>query len=245
MRTWADPCPPHVLFPSPCQVDLLAGSDFWHTVPLPAFNVPKVRVSDGPNGVRGQKFFNGTPSNCFPCATGLAAAFDTALAAEVGVALGEESRAKGAHALLGPTSNIQRSPLGGRGFESFSEDPFLSGLITAGYINGLQSTGVAATLKHFVCNDQEFERMSADSVLSQRALREIYLEPFRLAMKYSNPWGIMTAYNRINGKHVSENEFILKDVLRKEWGFDGFVMSDWMGKSPPFHARTSGLEQAN
>ncbi len=186
-------------------------------------------MSDGPNGVRGQRFFNGTGSSCFPCATGLAAAFDTQLAEEVGGALADECRAKGAAVLLGPTSNIQRSPLGGRGFESFSEDPFLNGMVTSGYINGLQAKGIAATLKHFVCNDQEFERFSADSVVSQRALREIYLEPFRLAMKHSNPWGIMTSYNRVNGLHASEHPVLVDEILRKEWGFDGFVMSDWTG----------------
>jgi beta-glucosidase len=141
--------------------------------------------------------------------------------------MGQEAIAKGAHVILGPTVNIQRSPLGGRGFESYSEDPLLSGTMAARAIEGIQSTGVAATIKHFVCNDQEHERQSVDAIVSERALREIYLMPFQIAQREAKPMAYMTAYNRVNGKHVSENPKLMHDILRKEWGFDGMIMSDW------------------
>jgi len=160
----------------------------------------------------------------------------------VGVALADEARAKGVHVLLAPTVNTQRSPLGGRGFESFSEDPQLNGKIAASYINGVQSKGVAATIKHFVANDQEFERFSISSEVSERALREIYLKPFQIAIKESNPWALMTAYNRINGLHASENSWLLQDVLRKEWGYTGSLMSDWTGTYSTAEAIKAGLD---
>lgn len=141
--------------------------------------------------------------------------------------MGEESKAKGAHVILGPTINIQRSPLGGRGFESLSEDPVLAGVGAASVINGIQETGVVATIKHFVCNDQEHERNAVDSIVTERALREIYMKPFQIAVRDSNPGSFMTAYNKVNGTHVSENSKILKDTLRGEWGWEGLVMSDW------------------
>lgn len=144
-----------------------------------------------------------------------------------GLLIGEECLAKGAHAWLGPTINIQRSPLGGRGFESYSEDPFLSGMLASNIIRGVQSKGPLATLKHFVANDQEEDRKKVDSIVSQRALREIYLLPFQLALKYGKPAAIMTAYNKLNGTHCSENRELLDGILRTEWGFDGLVISDW------------------
>jgi beta-glucosidase len=140
---------------------------------------------------------------------------------------GHEAIAKGATVILGPTTNMQRSPLGGRGFESFSEDPYLAGAMSAATVNGIQSTGVAATIKHYVCNDQEDQRQAVDSILTERALREIYLMPFMIAQRDSRPECYMTAYNRVNGVHASENPRLLQDVLRGEWGFDGLVMSDW------------------
>jgi beta-glucosidase len=140
---------------------------------------------------------------------------------------GIEAKAKGASVILGPTTNMQRSPLGGRGFESFSEDPCLAGAISAATINGIQSTGVAATIKHFVCNDQEDQRQAVDSIVTERALREIYLMPFMIAQRDSKPQCYMTAYNKVNGVHASEDPKLLKDILRGEWGFDGLVMSDW------------------
>lgn len=141
--------------------------------------------------------------------------------------MGEETKAKGAHVLLGPTVNIQRSPLGGRGFESFSEDPLLSGMCASSIINGIQETGVVATIKHFVANDQEHERMAVDSIVTERALREIYLLPFQIAIRNSRPGCFMTAYNKVNGLHVSESSKFIQNILREEWGWEGLVMSDW------------------
>jgi beta-glucosidase len=141
--------------------------------------------------------------------------------------MGEETKAKGAHVLLGPTVNMQRSPLGGRGFESFSEDPVLAGSCAAAVVNGIQDTGVAATIKHFVANDQEHQRMAVDALVTERALREIYLLPFQIAVRDSKPRAFMTSYNKVNGVHVSEDPKILKDTLRGEWGWEGLIMSDW------------------
>lgn len=141
--------------------------------------------------------------------------------------MGEEAKAKGAHVILGPTINMQRSPLGGRGFESLSEDPVLAGVGAASLVNGIQETGVVATIKHFVCNDQEHERNAVDVIITDRAMREIYLLPFQIAVRDSNPASFMTAYNKVNGTHVSENPKIIGDILRKEWGWEGLTMSDW------------------
>lgn len=205
------------------------GADFWHTAAVPRLGIPALRTSDGPNGVRGTRFFNGVPAACFPCATGLGATWDAELLHKVGNLLGEECKAKGAHILLGPTINIQRSPLGGRGFESYSEDGVLSGILAGHYCAGVIEENIIPTPKHFVCNDQEHERMGVDSIVTQRALREIYLKPFQIALKMSQPGAIMTAYNKINGTHASENKWIIEDILRKEWKWNGLLISDWYG----------------
>ncbi|KAF8589753.1 glycoside hydrolase family 3 protein [Ramaria rubella] len=199
-------------------------------------------MSDGPNGVRGSSHFVSTPAQCLPCATSLASTFDADLVNEVGAFLAQEAKTKSAVTLLAPTCNIQRSPLGGRSFESFSEDPHLSGSLAAAYVNGLQTNGVAATIKHFVANDQEHERMGVDSIVSERALREIYLYPFMLAQRDAKPWAYMTAYNRLGGIHCSEDPRLLKDILRKEWGFDGLVMSDWFGTYSVAEGLNAGLD---
>jgi beta-glucosidase len=157
----------------------------------------------------------------------MGATWDPDLMRLAGVLIGEECKAKGAHCWLGPTVNTQRSPLGGRGFESFSEDPHLSGKIAASYIKGAQSTGVISTLKHFVANDQEHERMAVDVRVTDRALREIYLMPFQIAIRDANPGSIMTSYNKVNGTHVSESHLFIEKILREEWGWKGLVMSDW------------------
>ncbi|KIX02398.1 uncharacterized protein Z518_08339 [Rhinocladiella mackenziei CBS 650.93] len=217
------------------KVALLSGIDFWHTAPVHRLGIPSIRLSDGPNGVRGTRFFNGVPAACLPCGTGLAATWDTDLVKKGGALQGAEAIAKGASVILGPTTNMQRSPLGGRGFESFSEDPYLAGAMSAATVNGIQSTGVAATIKHYVCNDQEDQRQAVDSILTERALREIYLMPFMIAQRDSKPDCFMTAYNKVNGTHASENPRLIKDVLRGEWGFDGLVMSDW-------HSVKAGLD---
>ncbi|EXJ58064.1 beta-glucosidase [Cladophialophora yegresii CBS 114405] len=226
----------------PEKVALLSGIDFWHTAPVHRLGVPSIRLSDGPNGVRGTRFFNGVPAACLPCGTGLAATWDTDLVKKGGALQGTEAIAKGASVILGPTTNMQRSPLGGRGFESFSEDPYLAGAMSASTINGIQSTGVSATIKHFVCNDQEDQRQAVDSILTERALREIYLMPFQIAQRDSRPDCYMTAYNKVNGTHASENPRLLKDVLRGEWGFDGLTMSDWFGTYSTTEAIKAGLD---
>ncbi|KIW19815.1 hypothetical protein PV08_00390 [Exophiala spinifera] len=224
------------------KVTLLSGIDFWHTAPVHRLGVPSIRLSDGPNGVRGTRFFNGVPAACLPCGTGLAATWDTDLIEKGGRLQGHEAIAKGASVILGPTTNMQRSPLGGRGFESFSEDPYLAGAMSAATINGIQSTGVAATIKHYVCNDQEDQRQAVDSILSERALREIYLMPFMIAQRDSSPDCYMTAYNRVNGLHASENPRLIQDILRREWGFDGLVMSDWFGTYSTTESIKAGLD---
>ncbi|TFK43781.1 glycoside hydrolase family 3 protein [Crucibulum laeve] len=226
----------------PNKIKLLTGKGLWQTEPISEEGVPSIRLSDGPNGVRGTQFFNGFPSSCFPASTGLGSSFDIELAQKVGAAIGDEARAKGCHVLLAPTVNTQRSPQGGRSFESFSEDPHLNGTIAAAYINGVQSKGVSATIKHYVANDQEHQRFSIDSVVSERALREVYLKPFQIAIKHSNPWALMTAYNRVNGVHASENVKILRDILRKEWGYQGTIISDWTGVYSTTESIKAGLD---
>ncbi|KAK7207651.1 glycoside hydrolase superfamily [Myxozyma melibiosi] len=224
------------------KVRLLSGADFWHTAAVPELGIPALRFTDGPNGVRGTKFFSGVPAACFPCGTGLGATFDSDILYQAGVTMGEEAKAKGAHVILGPTCNMQRGPLGGRGFESFSEDPVLSGLSAGAIIAGIESTNVTATIKHYVCNDQEHERNSINSILTERALREIYLMPFQLAIRDAKPGAVMTAYNRVNGIHVSEDPYLLDDILRKEWAWKGLVMSDWYGTYSTSAAINAGLD---
>ncbi|KAH7401212.1 glycoside hydrolase superfamily [Pyrenochaeta sp. MPI-SDFR-AT-0127] len=224
------------------KVSLLAGKDFWHTRDIPRLSVPSIRLSDGPNGIRGTKFFGSVPSACLPCGTAIGATFDSDLAIEIGHLLGDEAHAKGAHVVLGPTINIQRGPLGGRGFESFSEDPLLSGTLAGNYINGLKSKGINVALKHLVCNDQEHERMAVNSILTTRALREIYLLPFMIATRLGRPAAMMTAYNKINGIHVVEDPSILRDIVRKEWKWDGLFMSDWFGTYSTSEAINAGLD---
>ncbi|KAL4925389.1 beta-glucosidase H [Aspergillus undulatus] len=224
------------------KIDLVSGIDFWHTAPVPRLNIPSLRMSDGPNGVRGTRFFNGVPAACFPCATALGATWDTELLHKVGHLMGEEAIAKGAHVILGPTINTQRSPLGGRGFESYAEDGVLAGQL-AGYCSkGIQDKGVAACLKHFVCNDQEHERLAVDSIVTDRAIREIYLLPFHIATRICQTATVMTAYNKVNGTHVSENKKLITDILRKEWGWDGLVMSDWFGTYSTSESIIAGLD---
>ncbi|KAL4870579.1 hypothetical protein BDV12DRAFT_165846 [Aspergillus spectabilis] len=224
------------------KIDLVSGVDFWHTASVPRLNIPSLRFSDGPNGVRGTRFFNGVPAACFPCATALGATWDIELLHKVGQLMGEEAIAKGSHVILGPTINTQRSPLGGRGFESFAEDGVLSGHLAGHYSKGVQEKGVAACLKHFVANDQEHERLAVDAIVTDRALREIYLLPFHHAMRICKTAAVMTAYNKVNGTHVSENKKILQDILRKEWGWDGLVMSDWFGTYSTSEAIIAGLD---
>ncbi len=223
------------------KISLLAGADLWHTVPVERLGIPAIKVTDGPIGARGADFQAGVTSACFPCGTALAATWNLDLVERVGRALADEVKAKGAHILLAPTVNIHRSPLAGRNFECYSEDPYLTARMAVAYIQGLQGGGVGACIKHFVCNDSEFERRSISSEVSERALREIYLRPFQIAIREARPWAVMSSYNRINGTYASENDYTLLDILKGEWGFDGLVMSDWFGTYSPQAAR-GGLD---
>jgi beta-glucosidase len=211
------------------KISMLAGASHWTTAPVERLGIPAIKVTDGPSGARGAHGRSGPSSVCFPSGTALAATWNPALVERAGMALGEEVKAKGAHILLAPTVNIHRSPLAGRNFECYSEDPYLSGRMAVAYINGVQSQGVGTCIKHFVCNDSEFERHTISSEVGERALREIYLPPFKAALRETKPWAVMSAYNKINGTYASENTYTLLDILKGEWGFDGIVMSDWYG----------------
>ena len=212
------------------KIRLLAGADQWHSHTLERLDIPALKMSDGPNGVRGEgRDTHEVTSASFPVGTAMGATWNPELIGQVGKALAEETKSKGAHVLLGPTVNMHRAPLAGRNFECFSEDPHLTARICVAYINGLQAEGIAACVKHFVCNDQEFERFSISAEVNERALREIYLPPFQAAVKEANSWTIMSAYNLVNGVHASENDTLLLDILKNEWGFDGLVISDWYG----------------
>ncbi len=224
------------------QVSLLAGADFWHTVPIERAGIPSMRVSDGPVGARGTRFGGGPPSIAVPCSTLLAATWDPELVRQVGQLLGREARAKGARVLLAPTVNLHRTPIGGRNFECMSEDPYLTALMAVAYVQGLQGEGVAACIKHFVGNDTEFERMSIDSRIDERTLRELYLVPFEAAVKQAGVMAVMTSYNRINGPFAADSAEIIGGILRGEWGFDGLVMSDWFGLHSTVEAIAAGLD---
>ncbi|EFX05115.1 glycoside hydrolase family 3 domain containing protein [Grosmannia clavigera kw1407] len=223
------------------KISLLAGANFWETVPIASKGVPALKVSDGPNGARGGTFSGGVTSACFPAACSVASTFDVDIARRIGVALGEETHTKGARVLLAPTVCIHRHPLGGRNFESFSEDPFLAGKLAARVIEGVQSEGVSATIKHFVANEQETRRLSVNTIVGERALREIYLKPFEIAIKEAKPGAVMTSYNLINGTHADSSP-LLKDVLRGDWGWDGLVMSDWGGVNSTLEALEAGTD---
>ena len=230
------------------KATLLAGADLWSTVALERVGIPAVRVTDGPNGARGPMLIEeadgAAPSTttCVPCGAALGATWDPGLLERVGRVVGEEARTKTCRVLLGPTVNLHRSPLGGRNFESYSEDPLLAGRCGAGFIRGAQSAGVACTVKHFAGNESELDRMVADSVIDERALREIHLLPFEIAVTEGGALGVMTAYNRLNGEYCSNSRWLLGEVLRKEWGFDGFVISDWFAFADTSGAITAGLD---
>jgi beta-glucosidase len=223
------------------KVSLLAGKDMWHTVAVERLGIPVVKVTDGPNGARGAEGSTGLTSACTPCGAALGATWNTELVEQVGKVLAEEVKAKGAHILLAPTVNIHRTPTAGRNFECYSEDPLHSGEIASAYIDGLQKNGAGACIKHFVTNDQEFERFSISSEIAERPLHEIYLEPFRIAIQKAKPWAVMSAYNRINGVYAADNDYTLYEILKERWGFDGIVMSDWFGTYGPTSAE-SGLD---
>ncbi|MFD3539297.1 beta-glucosidase [Streptomyces sp. NPDC058662] len=207
---------------------LLAGQDMWSLPALPEIGLGSLVMSDGPVGVRGVRWTADDPSVALPSPTALAAAWDPALARRAGRLLAQEARRKGVHVLLAPTVNLHRSPLGGRHFECYSEDPYLTGAIGSGYVSGVQDGGVGTTVKHFVGNDAETDRFTVDSVIAPRPLRELYLAPFEAIVANARPWGIMTAYNQVNGTTMTEHRHLVNEVLRGEWGFDGCNVSDWM-----------------
>ncbi|MHA6513576.1 glycoside hydrolase family 3 protein [Tessaracoccus sp. Z1128] len=209
----------------PTKIRLLTGEDFWTTIEVPEIGLRKMTLSDGPSGVRGPVWDERSPSLNMPSATALASSWDTGLAGEYGAAAAAEARRKGVDWVLGPTINLHRSPLGGRHFECFSEDPVLTGELAASYVAGLQDNGVAATPKHYVANDFETDRFTVDVVADERTLRELYLAPFERAVE-AGTWSIMSAYNSVNGATMTENA-LLRDPLRSEWGWDGVVVSDW------------------
>ena len=219
---------------------LAAGVDLWHGPGVDRLGIPPLKVTDGPSGARGEQW-SGRPSANFPCGTALGATWNTELVHEVGKRLGVEARRKQAHALLAPTVNIHRHPLAGRNFECYSEDPVLSARMAVAYITGVQSQGVGCTVKHFVANDSEFERMTISSEVDERTLREISLVPFEAAVKEAGTWALMTAYNRVNGPYCSEHAELIA-MLRDEWGFDGLVMSDWYGTHSTVPAANAGLD---
>ncbi|GAA4049577.1 glycoside hydrolase family 3 protein [Streptomyces shaanxiensis] len=223
---------------------LLSGQDTWTLPALPEIGLPSLVMSDGPIGVRGVHWTADDPSVALPSPTALAATWDPELARRAGVLLAQEARRKGVHVLLAPTVNLHRSPLGGRHFEAYSEDPYLTGTIGAGYVNGVQSGGVGTTVKHFVANDAETERFTVNNTVSERALRELYLAPFEIIVENAHPWGIMTAYNTVNGTTMTEHHYLVNEVLRGEWGFDGYNVSDWMAARDTVAAIEGGLDVA-
>ena len=220
------------------KASLISGKDFWQTVNIDRLGIPSAFLSDGPHGVRRQAAaadhlgLNASiPATCYPTAATMANSWDPELGEGLGKRLGQEAAVQKVNVLLGPGTNMKRSPLCGRNFEYFSEDPYLAGKMAAAYIRGIQSNGISACVKHFACNDQEEARMTLDSVLDERTFREIYLTAFEIAVKEGKTKSIMSSYNLINGVYANENEHLLVDILRKEWGFDGLVVTDWGGNN--------------
>lgn len=227
------------------KVSMLAGTDNWHTVSIERLGIPALKVTDGPHGTRTMSDDDPTqtlPATCFPTGVSMGATWNTELMNRLGVALGEETRAKGCAILLGPCVNIHRSPLGGRNFESFSEDPYLCARLAVAYVNGVQSQNAGTSIKHFALNNSEFERFTISSEAAERAIREIYLPTFEAAVKEAQPWTVMCSYNKINGTYASENKYLLTDILKNEWGFEGFVVSDWGAVHSTVPSANAGLD---
>ncbi|QYO78299.1 beta-glucosidase [Devosia salina] len=225
------------------KVSLLSGEDFWSVPAIPRLGIGKLRVTDGPNGARGGgSLIGGVKSASFPVGIALGATWNIELVTEIGAALADEVKSKGAHMLLAPTVNIHRSVTNGRNFECYSEDPVLTAELAVGYIKGLQGQGIGATIKHFAGNESEIERTTISSEIGERALREIYLVPFEHAVKKAGTWGVMSSYNRLNGTYTSEHNWLLSTVLRDEWGYDGIVMSDWFGSHSTAPTVNAGLD---
>ncbi|RAK12725.1 beta-glucosidase [Halanaerobium saccharolyticum] len=228
------------------KASLLSGGDFWQTEAVERLDIPSIFLVDGPHGVRyvadRHHADPAKKATCFPTAVNLAASWDLAIIEKVAAALAEEAKALGVDVLLGPGINIKRSPLGGRNFEYFSEDPFLSARLAVKFIRTVQKNGIGTSLKHYTANNQEYKRFSIDAQIDERPLREIYLAAFEKVVKEANPWTIMAAYNQINGDFATENEYLLKDILRDEWGHDNLIVSDWWAVHNRVKALKAGLD---
>lgn len=216
------------------KAGLFSGDDYWHLKGIERLNIPRLMVSDGPHGLRKQNKREGylgvnesIKAVCFPTACASASSYDEELLEEMGDFLGQECRAEEVGVLLGPAINIKRVPLCGRNFEYFSEDPYLAGKLGAAQVKGIQKWDIGTSVKHFAANNQEFKRMTVNTLIKERAFREIYLRAFEIIVKEAKPWTLMCSYNKINGVYSSDNEYLLQTILRDEWGFEGFVMSDW------------------
>ena len=231
------------------KASLCSGLNFWNTKPIERLNIPSIMMTDGPHGLRKQSggadhlgINESVESTCFPTASALACSFDKDLVKELGIAIGEECQSENVSIVLGPGANIKRSPLCGRNFEYYSEDPYLSSEMAKNQIQGTQSQGIGTSLKHFAANNQEHRRMTIDTIVDERTLREIYLASFETAIKEAQPWTVMCAYNKLNGEYCSENYRLLTEILRNEWGFEGFVVSDWGAVNDRDKGLSSGLE---
>src|SRR5580698_2705507 len=233
--------PDYQKIPLEDRIALLTGADTWHTAGSPAIGLRPLTVSDGPAGVRGAAMDERVPAASLPCPSALGATWDPELVASVAGELASEARSKGIDVLLGPTINMMRTPLGGRGFECFSEDPVLTARIAAGYVTGLQDGGVAATLKHFVCNDSETGRQHLDVRVDERTLRELYLVPFEACVE-AGARLVMAGYNRVNGVPMTEHHHLLTTILKDEWDFAGVAVSDWGGARSTLPTALAGLD---
>ena len=231
------------------KCSLLSGSDFWHTEPIERLGIPACMVSDGPHGLRKQDMGSdhlgmndSIEAVCMPAACATAASFDKEMICKMGEAIGSSCQHEQLSVVLGPAVNIKRSPLCGRNFEYFSEDPYLAGEMSAAFINGVQSKNVGTSIKHFAANNQEHRRMSSSSNVDERTLREIYFPAFETSVKKAQPWTVMCSYNRLNGVYASEDPWLLTEVLRDEWGFEGYVVSDWGAVSDRVEGVAAGLD---
>ncbi|HOT92253.1 MAG TPA: glycoside hydrolase family 3 C-terminal domain-containing protein [Anaerolineae bacterium] len=231
------------------KASLCSGKDFWYLKGIARLGIPSIMVTDGPHGLRKQTgktdhvgLHESVPATCFPTASALAATWNRDLIYQVGQALGEECRQEKVGVILGPGANIKRSPLCGRNFEYFSEDPYLTGEIAKSFINGVQSQGIGTSLKHYAVNNQEYRRMTIDAVVDERALREIYLPGYEIAVKGAQPWTVMCSYNKINGTYACENAYLMTDILKNEWGHEGLVVTDWGAMNERVAALKAGVE---
>ncbi|MCP4755855.1 MAG: glycosyl hydrolase [Proteobacteria bacterium] len=224
------------------KASLCSGQGLWKTKPVKRLDLPSVLLTDGPHGVRYAKLLNPKPSTAFPCASAMAATWNRDLIRQVGETIGDEGQHYDVQVVLGPGVNLKRSPLGGRNFEYYSEDPYLSAEIGVSFVEGVQSKGVGTSVKHFVCNETEFRRFTMNAMVDERPLRELYYYPFEQIVKRTQPWTIMASYNRVNGVFSSENRQLLTEILRDEWGFQGLVVSDWGSVNERVEAVVAGLD---